>query len=158
PSGLPAEPLTQQEAEKRPIIHAAHTVTIGLPKVGIAMGAAVAYTGHVSIEEINFPHDLLEDPALTANMLTLNEARALLPRRDPAGHKGTFGKVLIAAGSAGMTGAAVLAAKAAARSGAGLVYAAYPEALSTIMESHLVEPVKLPLPGEARWFMAEHAG
>lgn len=49
---------------------------------------------------------------------------ATLPPRPAGGHKGTFGTVLVVAGSAGekrMTGAAVLAATAAARGGAGLV-------------------------------------
>lgn len=49
-----------------------------------------------------------------------------LPRRAPAGHKGTFGKVLVVAGSRGMSGAAVLCARAALRSGAGVVRLACP--------------------------------
>ena len=44
-----------------------------------------------------------------------------LPPRPADGHKGTFGKVCIIAGSVGMTGAAALAGRAALRSGAGLV-------------------------------------
>ena len=41
--------------------------------------------------------------------------RRLLPRRDPEGHKGTFGKVLCLCGSVGYTGAPVFAAQAAVR-------------------------------------------
>jgi len=47
-----------------------------------------------------------------------------VPRLEPRprdGHKGTFGKVCIVAGSVGMTGAAALVGRAALRSGAGLV-------------------------------------
>ena len=33
--------------------------------------------------------------------------RSLMPRRDPAGHKGTFGKVYLLGGSVGYTGAPV---------------------------------------------------
>lgn len=47
-----------------------------------------------------------------------------VPRLGPRpadGHKGTFGKVCIIAGSVGMTGAAALAGRAALRAGAGLV-------------------------------------
>lgn len=44
-----------------------------------------------------------------------------LAQRPADGHKGTFGKVCIVAGSVGMTGAAALAGRAALRSGAGLV-------------------------------------
>ena len=43
--------------------------------------------------------------------------RAALPRRDPEGHKGTFGKVHILAGSVGFTGAPALASAAAVRPG-----------------------------------------
>ncbi|MBR3057706.1 MAG: NAD(P)H-hydrate dehydratase [Clostridiales bacterium] len=44
------------------------------------------------------------------------------PVRPNSGHKGTFGKVLLYAGSVGMGGAAYMAASSALRSGAGLVY------------------------------------
>lgn len=43
--------------------------------------------------------------------------RRLLPRRDPEGHKGTFGKVLCLCGSVGYTGAPVFASRGAVRSG-----------------------------------------
>jgi NAD(P)H-hydrate epimerase len=52
----------------------------------------------------------------------------------------------------------VLSARAAARSGTGLVYCAYPRALGPIMESHLVEPVKIPLAGGEGWFTAAMTG
>jgi ADP-dependent NAD(P)H-hydrate dehydratase len=44
-----------------------------------------------------------------------------LPPRPTEGHKGTFGRVLVIAGSVGMTGAAALAGRAALRAGSGLV-------------------------------------
>jgi ADP-dependent NAD(P)H-hydrate dehydratase len=49
-----------------------------------------------------------------------------LPRRATAGHKGTYGKVLVLAGSRGMSGAAILCGHAALRSGAGVVQVASP--------------------------------
>lgn len=49
-----------------------------------------------------------------------------LPKRESAGHKGTYGKVLVVAGSRGMSGAAVLCGRAALRGGAGLVQVACP--------------------------------
>ena len=48
-------------------------------------------------------------------------AELLLPVRPADGHKGTFGHVLVLAGSPGKAGAAVLTAKSALRTGAGLV-------------------------------------
>jgi NAD(P)H-hydrate epimerase len=49
-----------------------------------------------------------------------------LPRRGHAGHKGTFGKVLVVAGSRGMGGAAAMCGFAALRGGAGVVRVACP--------------------------------
>lgn len=56
-----------------------------------------------------------------------------LPRRRFDSHKGTFGKVLIVAGSRGMSGAAVLCGRAALRSGAGLVQVASPACIQPVV-------------------------
>lgn len=56
-----------------------------------------------------------------------------LPARPRDGHKGTFGTVLVVAGSDGMLGAAILAATAALRGGAGLVRVAVPRALQSFV-------------------------
>lgn len=56
-----------------------------------------------------------------------------LPARPKDGHKGTFGKVLIIAGSVGMSGAAILAGHGALRSGAGLVHVACPQPIQELV-------------------------
>jgi NAD(P)H-hydrate epimerase len=56
-----------------------------------------------------------------------------LPPRPADAHKGTFGKVLVVAGSAGMSGAAVLCGYAALRGGAGLVQIAVPEPVAAVV-------------------------
>jgi ADP-dependent NAD(P)H-hydrate dehydratase len=56
-----------------------------------------------------------------------------LPARPETGHKGTFGKVLIVAGSRGMSGAASLAGLGALRGGAGLVHLAVPAGILPIV-------------------------
>lgn len=70
----------------------------------------------------------------------------LLPNRDPWGHKGTFGKILLLCGSLGFTGAAYLAAMGALRSGAGLTFLGVPESIYAIEAVKLNEPVVFPLP------------
>lgn len=70
----------------------------------------------------------------------------ILPDRNPTGHKGSFGKVLLLCGSRGFTGAAYLAAMGALRSGAGLVYLGVPESIYAIEAVKLNEPVVFPLP------------
>ena len=71
-----------------------------------------------------------------------------LPDRDPWGHKGSFGKVLLLCGSRGYTGAAYLSAMGALRSGAGLVFLGVPESIYEIEAVKLNEPVVFPLPDE----------
>lgn len=73
---------------------------------------------------------------------------AWLPERDPWGHKGDFGKLLLLCGSVGYTGAAALAARAAVRSGAGLVFLGVPEPIYAIEAGKLDEPVVFPLAAE----------
>ena len=84
------------------------------------------------------------------DILTLNNdsVLSLLPDRDPWGHKGTFGKVLLLCGSRGYTGAAYLAAMGALRTGAGLVFLGVPESIYAIEAVKLDEPVVFPLPDE----------
>ena len=73
---------------------------------------------------------------------------SLLPDRDPRGHKGTFGKILLLCGSRGFTGAAYLAAMGALRTGAGLAFLGVPESIYEIEAVKLNEPVVFPLPDE----------
>ncbi len=78
--------------------------------------------------------------------MTQDEIRNMMPHRPEDGHKGSFGHLLILAGSRGFTGAAKLACDAAARSGVGLVTAGVPAPLANIIAAALYEPMVLPLP------------
>lgn len=82
-----------------------------------------------------------------AEILNACDVARMLPPRPAAGHKGTFGHLLVLAGSRGFTGAAVLVCDAANRAGAGLVTAGVPESLADIVAASLREPMSLPLPG-----------
>lgn len=73
---------------------------------------------------------------------------AILPDRDPWGHKGNYGKILLLCGSRGYTGAAALSAMGALRTGAGLVFLGVPESIYAIEAMKLNEPVVFPLPDE----------
>jgi NAD(P)H-hydrate epimerase len=81
-----------------------------------------------------------------------------LPARPDDAHKGTFGRVLIAAGSRGMSGAASLAGLGALRGGAGLVYVATPAGIVPIVAA--VEPsyLTIPLPEDAAGRLSGDAG
>ncbi|HEX8940498.1 MAG TPA: NAD(P)H-hydrate dehydratase [Candidatus Limnocylindrales bacterium] len=80
--------------------------------------------------------------------LALDEALAssLVPARPPRGHKGTFGKLLVVAGSLDYAGAALLVCRAAGRAGAGLVTLAVPESLQPLFAAKVEEATTMPLP------------
>ena len=83
------------------------------------------------------PEPILLDDAIVA---------ALLPPRPVRGHKGTFGKLLVLAGSVDYAGAALLVCTAAGRAGAGLVTLATPESLQPLFAAKVVEATTLSLP------------
>ncbi len=141
PSGVDAD--TGKVFE--PAVQADLTVTMGLPKSGLLFYPGKKNTGKLLVADIGIPYQLLEENA-TAFLVDQEFVRSHLPPRQPEGHKGTFGTVLLICGSRGFSGAAVLSANAAVRAGAGLVRIAYPRSLTNVIESNAIEPVKHPLP------------
>ena len=78
--------------------------------------------------------------------ITASRVRSILPRRDPAGHKGDFGKLLCVCGSVGYTGAPVFASRAAVRTGSGLVFLAVPQSAWPVVAVKSDEAMPFPLP------------
>jgi NAD(P)H-hydrate epimerase len=72
-------------------------------------------------------------------------AAGLLPPRPPRGHKGSFGKLLVVAGSLDYAGAALLVCQAAGRAGAGLVTLAVPESLQPLFAAKVIEATTMAL-------------
>ncbi len=72
--------------------------------------------------------------------------RRSLPRRDPEGHKGTFGKVLCVCGSVGYTGAPIFAGRGAVRTGSGLVFLVVPESVWPVAAVKSDEAMPFPMP------------
>ena len=85
---------------------------------------------------------------MNCKTLTHEDVLRILPDRDPWGHKGSFGKILLLCGSRGFTGAAYLAAMGALRTGAGLTFLGVPENIYAIEAVKLNEPVVFPLPDQ----------
>jgi NAD(P)H-hydrate epimerase len=132
-----------------PAVCATATVTMGAEKLGLRLYPGRGLAGQVEIADIGFPAGLLEQGCSCVTPEVCDIRKALPPRR-PNGHKGTFGSVLVVAGSPGFCGAAVLAAQGAARSGAGLVHLAVPQSLSEVIEPGHIESVKHRLPDDGR--------
>lgn len=119
---------------------------MGLPKRGFYLYPGREYVGVVHVVDIGIPPKAIEALGIRENVLTIGEAAELLPERPPEGHKGTFGRIVVIAGSVGYTGAAALTSMAALRSGAGLVTLGAPASLNDILETKLTEVITRPLP------------
>jgi hydroxyethylthiazole kinase-like uncharacterized protein yjeF len=87
----------------------------------------------------------LEMPEASAGLLPAPDS-VVLPQRPRDGHKGTFGTVVVLAGSLGFTGAAYLAATAAARTGAGLVRLLVADSIYPILAAKCTEVMATPVP------------
>jgi NAD(P)H-hydrate epimerase len=96
------------------------------------------------------PEARRDGPATTAvpgaAILDDDVAAGLIPKRPERGHKGSFGKVLVVAGSLDYAGAALLVCAAAGRAGAGLITLAVPESLQPLFAAKVVEATTLALP------------
>ncbi|NLM43269.1 MAG: NAD(P)H-hydrate dehydratase [Clostridiales bacterium] len=108
-------------------IKANKTVTLGLPKIGLIINEGPHYCGELSVCGLSIPDPVYESLGIKRYMTQEDYIKNLIKPRKLHSHKGSFGRVLIAAGSKGMEGAALLAARAAIRSGAGIVELAVPQ-------------------------------
>lgn len=141
-----------------PCIRARHTVTFGLPKLGLFLEPGADHAGEITVADISLPGVLIEKEAPQRYLITAQCVKKWLPPRPSPAHKGNFGRVLVVAGSRGMTGAASLAGEAALRAGAGLVTVAVPESLHDIMEGKLTEAMTVPLPDTGSGSLGSEAG
>lgn len=144
PSGLPSD----GQGVAGPVVRARVTVTFGLPKVALVLPEGAACAGRVEIVDLGVPRAWLGD-GITAGLAEAADVRAVLPQRTMDAHKGTYGHLLIVAGSVGRTGAAVLSCLGALRAGTGLVTCATPASQQPVVASHLLEPMTEPLPETA---------
>ena len=102
-------------------VRAGATVTFARGKAGLYLYPGAAHAGTVIVREIGIPVDdrgAGED--YSVYHLEPSDLKKI-PSREESGNKGTFGKILVAAGSESMCGAAYLSAAAALKSGAGMV-------------------------------------
>jgi ADP-dependent NAD(P)H-hydrate dehydratase / NAD(P)H-hydrate epimerase len=130
-----------------PCIRAGATLALAAPKVGELLPPNSDYVGKLSVAEIGIPAQVLDDnPEFKAHWVAPADFAALPLEREASGHKGTYGHVLVVAGSRGKTGAAVMAGIAALRSGAGLVTVAVPESCLPVVASFYPELMTEPLP------------
>lgn len=129
-------------------VRATATVTMGLPKTGLALYPGAEYAGQVWVAEVGHPQRLINAAGIPTRLVTQAMVDAAVPLRRPDAHKGSYGRVLVVAGAVGYTGAAVLATLGALRSGAGLVTVAVPSAIYPTIASSVIEGMPVPLADE----------
>lgn len=138
-------------------VHADLTVTFGLPKIGQLISPHRECLGELVVANIGFPRSLLEADSLKISLLDDAMVGGFFSPRAADSHKGTYGHVLVVAGSEGKSGAAILCAKAVLRAGAGLVTLAAPRSLNPIFGESLIEPMTIALPETKEGSISEKA-
>ena len=146
-------------------VHADLTVTFQYAKTGHYLLDGMDCTGRLAVRDIGFQFFYPDFPAYlieSEDFINHSAEDAPFPHRRHNSHKGTYGHLLVVAGSFGMTGAAMYAAHAALRTGAGLVSIACPRSIVPILQTLLPAAMCIPLPekdgalsGEAIPFLKE---
>ena len=144
PSGIDCESGEVSPA----VIPADMTVCMAAIKKGLMKFPAYEYVGEIEVVDIGLPDELGAWKDVKHEVVGLERVQSILPTRKMNAHKGTFGTVMVVAGSMNYTGAAYLASKAAYRIGAGLVQTAIPGSLYAPLAGHLTEATWLILPEE----------
>lgn len=128
------------------------TLAMAFLKPAHLLYPAADHCGNTAVVDVAYPESVLRPAEAWARVCERAGIRRRLPVRRPDGHKGTFGRVFVLAGSIGMTGAAILCCRAALRAGAGLVHLAVPASLDPILEAALPEVITVPVDDEGGRF------
>jgi NAD(P)H-hydrate epimerase len=113
------------------------TVALGFSKPGLHLLPGSKLAGRVEVVDIGIP--AAEPGGAQTDVLTRRWVQEHLPERPDDAHKGTFGSVMVVAGSPRYTGAAALACQGAMRSGAGLTTLACGRSIHPILAAKLTE-------------------
>lgn len=116
------------------------TVTFGYEKLGTVLYPGRAYSGRVVVKDIGFPDEGRKKAGAEAFTYGAEDL-CRFPKRPAYSNKGTFGKVLVIAGSENMSGAAYFSALSAYRIGAGLVKVFTAESNRQILQQQLPEAI-----------------
>lgn len=124
------------------------TVTLAAAKQGQFRMPGAAAVGELSVADIGIPEDQKELSGISLEVASTDELRSWLPARPLDAHKGTFGRVIVVAGSINFPGAATLAGLGAYRVGAGLVTLATASSIQALIAARLPEATWVLLPHE----------
>ncbi len=125
-------------------VEADETITFCRLKPGLLLFPGREHAGRVQVAEIGIPETAPALQKSSAFVLEPSDVKELLPKRVARSHKGTYGRLLMIAGSRSMTGAAILSGRAAYKMGVGLVDAAIPKEAVSVLQVNLPEAVTTP--------------
>lgn len=134
PTGL----ITDGQNEEALILHARHTLSLQLPKLGFFLPPHSKSTQSFEMVNIGLDQGFINTIPSPFHFLLSETVKPLLRRRDTFSHKGDYGHIMLMAGSDSMSGAAILAAKAALRSGCGKI--------TVVSTNSVIEAVRHQLP------------
>lgn len=137
-------------------IPASLTVCMAAIKPGLLKFPAFELAGELRVVDIGLTDEIESWGKVSSFVADEDTVEEILPPRLADAHKGTFGTLLVAAGSVSYTGAALLAGKSAYRAGVGLVQMAVPGGVHSALAGHFLEATWILLPNE-KGFIAEHA-
>jgi len=140
PTGVPRPRMRDVEIlpsdDGRPHVRVAPATTL----TGRDIDVSIAHDGHFAVAVAVIPEaEAIVPPGALPDGFRL-------PARPRDGHKGTFGTVVVLAGSQGFTGAAYLASMGAARSGAGIVRLLVAQSIYPILAEKCTEVIVGPVP------------
>lgn len=127
-------------------VNADLTVSFAFPKIGQVTYPGARHVGELVVADIGIPVQIAYEAPADCLLIDEADARQRLPRRSADSHKGTFGHLLVVAGSMGKCGAAVMTAESGLRGGAGLVTLACPVSVQPGIAARLAEVMTAPLP------------
>jgi len=116
------------------------TITFAFDKVGLHLWPGNEYTGEIIVKEIGITeHSFLGNRPMVAACEDVDLKPINI--RPSHSNKGTFGRLLVIAGTVNMAGAAILTGKGAYASGCGLVRILTPEENRVIIQTSLPEAI-----------------
>ena len=136
PSGLFSDKISE---ENQTIFQADYTLSFQFWKRSFVHPETGKFAGKVVILDINLSGEFIEKTPTDYFVIDDEIIKEIFRPRDDFAHKGTYGKVIVVAGSYGKMGAAVLATKSALKTGAGLTFTIAPDCGYEILQTSCPE-------------------
>ena len=138
-------------------VRADYTVTFTAYKAGQVLSPACNHMGELHLGAIGTPPEMFQDdPAINLALITPQFIAPLFTPRSRESNKGSYGHVLVIAGSRTKSGAAAMTGLAALRAGAGLVTVASAASAVPVIAAHAPELMTVALPETEDGGIAQH--